>query len=72
MKNQKRGITRLDIKLLQEILCKLEDKINIMMDSIADHDAEIIRLNKNHKTLEKSLDSIKSQMTKIAKNGNRK
>lgn len=37
---------RLSLLLLQESLWKIEDKLNIFLESIADHEAELIRLRR--------------------------
>ena len=38
---------RLSLLLLQESLWKIEDKMNIFLESIADHEAELIRLRRS-------------------------
>jgi len=37
---------RMNLALLREELWKLEDKVSVVMESEADHEAEIIRLKK--------------------------
>lgn len=45
----------LELKLLKEAIWNIEDKINVFMESLADHEAEIIRLNRLSKLCFKRL-----------------
>jgi len=37
---------RISLMLVQESLWKVEDKLNVILESVADHEAELIRLRR--------------------------
>jgi hypothetical protein len=49
---------RLSLMLLRESLWQIEDKVNIILESVADHEAELIR----HK---RSIDSIAEKLIRL-------
>jgi chromosome segregation ATPase len=60
--NQKKTIT---LMLLQESLWKLEDRLNIFMESIADHEADLIRHKSKFKILSQRLDTLETKLKPI-------
>ncbi len=58
--NDKRGIT---LMLLQESLWKLEDKLGLVMESIADHEADLIRLRRLITLATERLHTLESRST---------
>lgn len=54
---------RLTLLLLQESLWKIEDKMNIFLESIADHEAELIRLRRLVGLVLQRLEAMESRRT---------
>lgn len=55
---------KLDDMLLHETVWKIEDKMNIMLESIADHEAELIRLKRLINLSLQRLARLESQASK--------
>ncbi len=56
---------KLNLMLLKESLWKVEDKLNVILESIADHEAELIRLKRRTNL---SLERIGKVETRLGKN----
>lgn len=52
----------LQFKLLQESLWNLEDKINVILESTADHEAELIRLKRHGSLMHERLGKVETQL----------
>ena len=62
--NNKQKITLL---ILQELIWKLEDKINIILECLADHEADIIRLQNSNNLILQRLEKLESSKKKSKK-----
>lgn len=58
------------IMLLKESLWKVEDRLNIILESIADHEAEIIRLKQHSRLSSERLGKIEAKIGHIINGGN--
>jgi len=58
--NDKRGI---GVMLLQESVWKLEDKLSLVMESLADHEADLIRLRRLITLAAQRLHTLESRST---------
>lgn len=63
---------KLSLLLLQESLWKIEDKLNIFVEGLADHEADIIRLRRSIDQVSlrlKSLETLVQKPKRRLKNG---
>jgi hypothetical protein len=63
--HQRKKIT---LMLLQESFWKLEDRLNVFMESIADHEAELIRNKSRINILSQKLDTLEFKIASPTKN----
>lgn len=63
---------KISLMLLQESLWNIEDKINIFIESIADHEAEIIRLKRFNKIFSERLKVLEKSNKHLDRNNERK
>ena len=72
MKKAPQDEQKLHHMLLKESIWKIEDKLNVIMESIADHEAELIRLRRLISLSAQRLDLLieRSKPNKRAQNGN--
>lgn len=66
---EKTNNKRMSLMLLQESIWKIEDKINIILEGIADHEAELIRIRNSMNLLLQRLDISESHSNRSAKGG---
>ena len=60
---------KISLMLLQESIWKIEDKINVILEGIADHEAELIRIRNSMNLLLQRLDITETHSNRIAKGG---
>ena len=60
---------RLSLLLLQESLWKIEDKMNIFLESVADQEAELIRLRRQLNLVGHRVEALESQGETTASGG---
>ena len=58
MADPNNGPDRVDLMLLQEYFWKLEEKLEVFVESLADLEAETIRLKRGVKLVEQRLESL--------------
>jgi hypothetical protein len=63
---------RLNLMLIQELLWKLEDKINVILESIADHEAELIRHRQNIDAYSARIGKLEAKKAKKLSSGGKK
>lgn len=63
MSNEANGKKRINFMLLQESLWKVEDKLSLMLESLADHEAELIRLRRLITQATQRLQTLESRST---------
>lgn len=68
MANSPSSEPKTQILLLKELVWKIDDKLKVIIETQADHEAEIIRLNRKTKQIAHNQKEIKSNL-KILKNG---
>lgn len=56
---------KVDLMLLQESFWKLEDKLEVFVESLADLEAEVIRLKRAVKLIEQRLESLEQARCRI-------
>ncbi|MEZ5357202.1 MAG: hypothetical protein R3F48_13535 [Candidatus Zixiibacteriota bacterium] len=54
---------KMAIMLLKEAIWKVEDRLNVILESIADHEAEIIRLRQHSHLSSERLTKIETRLT---------
>ena len=67
---EKHNSKKISLMLLQESLWNIEDKINIFLESIADHEAEIIRLKRFNQLFSERLSKLESNRNHTRTNQN--
>lgn len=55
---------RINLMLVQESLWKVEDKVNVFLESIADHEAELIRLKRSVNWMKRRLEVLENNNQK--------
>lgn len=55
---------RMNLMLFQESIWKLEDKLSVILESIADHEAELIRIRNSMNKLLRRLDVLETHTKK--------
>jgi hypothetical protein len=63
---------RLNLMLIQELLWKLEDKINVILEGIADHEAELIRHRQNIDAYSARIDKLEARKARKLSSGGKK
>jgi hypothetical protein len=53
---------RMNLMLLQESIWKVEDKLRVILESLADHEAELIRTRNSMNELLRKLDLLERHM----------
>jgi len=52
---------KIDLRLLQEALWNIEDKMKSYMESIADHEAELIRLRRQFNIIRQRITNLEAK-----------
>ncbi len=68
MSNNTSSEPKTQFLLLKELVWKIDDKLKVIIETQADHEAEIIRLNRKTKQIVHNQKEIKSKL-KTLKNG---
>ena len=61
--------TNMELKLLKEAIWNIEDKLNVILEAITEHDAELIRLRQLTNLCLKRLVRLETQRKKRCKGG---
>jgi len=61
MNNENGANGNMDKMLIRESIWQIEDKVNIIQESIADHEAELIRLKRLTALAKERIDKIDAQ-----------
>jgi len=56
---------KMTLMLLQESLWKIEDRINVILESLADHEADIIRIKRLNVQILQRLDVLETQIKEL-------
>ena len=72
MVNKSSDNGKINLMLLKETLWKVEDKINVILESIADHEAEQIRQKRLTNLILERLSKLEAQSGKNIKRGVKK
>jgi len=56
---------KMTLMLLQESLWKIEDRINVILESLADHEADIIRIKRLNPQISHRLDVLETQIKEL-------
>ena len=56
---------KMTLMLLQESLWKIEDRINVILESLADHEADIIRIKRLNPQILHRLDVLETQIKEL-------
>ena len=59
----------MELKLLKEAIWNIEDKLNVILEAITEHDAELIRLRQLTNLCLKRLACLETQRKRDAKEG---
>ena len=70
MDNNSLENSKMALMLLKESLWKVEDRLNIILESIADHEAEIIRLKQHSRLGSERLAKIEAKLGHTINGGN--
>ena len=63
---------KLSLMLLRESLWQVEDKVNIILESVADHEAELIRNKRTIDSISERLNRLESRRSLYRKKGGKK
>lgn len=64
MDNKEDNQERINLMLVQESLWKVEDKVNVFLESIADHEADLIRLKRSVNSIMRRLEVLENNNQK--------